>query len=129
MLGNDIYEMAQRREDEGQEQLLSSLVTGEPGWALYVAHLGRDVVGFIAIHMNTATLVGEIGLNAVEPSRSGRGVGSAMYAFALEQLKQAGMQVAVVATGADPSHEAARRAYRKVGFLAEIPSVWMCRKL
>lgn len=52
-----------------------------------------------------------------------------MYRFALDRMKAAGMRVATVSTGGDPSHAPARQAYRKAGFLAEIPSVWMCRAL
>ena len=73
--------------------------------------------------------LGEIGLNAVDPRHAGRGVGTAMYEFALACMKQAGMRAATVATGGDPSHAPARRAYRKAGFDLEIPSVWMCKKL
>jgi hypothetical protein len=73
MLGDEIYDLAQRGEDEAQGQLLSSLIVGQPGWTLYVAHLGGVAVGFIAIHVNATTGVGEIGLNAVEPARSGAG--------------------------------------------------------
>jgi hypothetical protein len=52
-----------------------------------------------------------------------------MYCHALECMKDAGMKVATVATGGDASHAPARRAYRKAGFDAEVPSVWMCRRL
>ena len=79
LLGDEIYEIAQRREDEAQGELLSSLITGEPGWKLSVALLDSEVAGFVAVHVNTTTLVDEIGLNAVEPTRAGRGLGSAMY--------------------------------------------------
>ncbi|WP_437957583.1 GNAT family N-acetyltransferase [Sorangium sp. So ce119] len=70
-----------------------------------------------------------IGLNAVDPAHAGKGIGTAMYEFALARMRQSGMKVATVATGGDPSHAPARRAYRKAGFDVEIPSVWMCRKL
>jgi hypothetical protein len=52
-----------------------------------------------------------------------------MYEFAIAQMKEAGMRVATVGTGGDPSHAPARRAYEKVGFAVQIPSVWLCRKL
>jgi GNAT superfamily N-acetyltransferase len=74
-------------------------------------------------------LVGEIGLNAVDPAHARSGIGSAMYEFALGRMKGAGMKVATVGTGGDPSHAPVRRAYRKVGFDAEIPTVWMFKKL
>lgn len=129
LLGDEIYELAQRRGDEAQEGLLTSLMTPGASKALYVAETKGEIVGFVAVLLDHDTLVGEIGLNAVDPARAGRGAGSALYEFALARMRQAGMQVATVSTGGDPSHAPARRAYEKVGFDAVIPSVWMCRKL
>ena len=79
--------------------------------------------------MDNEAKVGEIGLNAVHPDNSGQGIGTEMYKFAVDKLKLGGMQVATVATGGDPSHEPARRAYEKSGFNVQIPSVWMCQIL
>ncbi len=129
ILGDAIYELAQRREDDAQEGLLSSLLAGDPVWSVYVA-VGRDlIVGFVAIRCDAETTIGEIGLNAVDPAYGGQGIGTKMYEFALERMQQAGMKVATVATGGDPSHAPARRAYHKAGFDVEIPSVWMCKLL
>lgn len=129
ILGAEMYEIAQRRSDEAQAGLLTSLLAGEAGWALYVAELEGNIVGFVSLRLDAETLLGEIGLNAVDPAVSNKGVGTALYEFALEQMKSAGMRVATVGTGGDPSHAPARRAYRKAGFDVEIPSVWMYRKL
>ncbi|WP_437943430.1 GNAT family N-acetyltransferase [Sorangium sp. So ce281] len=129
ILGDDLYELAQRRDDEAQEGLLTSLMAADSGWELYVAQSGDEVVGFVALRLAPETLVGEIGLNAVDPAQTGKGIGTAMYEFAAARLKQAGMKVATVGTGGDPSHAPARRAYRKAGFDIDIPSVWMYRKL
>ena len=129
LLGDDIYELAQRRQDEAQAELLARLLAGEPGWTLYAAQLGEQIVGFVAVQVDPATLMGEIGLNAVDPVQAGKGIGTAMYEFALARMREAGMKVATVATGGDPSHAPARRASQKAGFDAVIPSVWMCRKL
>jgi GNAT superfamily N-acetyltransferase len=129
ILGDEIYDLAQRRQDEAQEGLLRSVMAADAGWALYVAQSGEEIVGFVAVHLDRETHVGEIGLNAVDPARAGNGIGTAMYEFAVARMKQAGMKVATVATGGDPSHTPARRAYRKAGFDVEIPSVWMCQKL
>lgn len=119
----------QRREDEGQAALLQSLMAPDSGWTVYAALLGGEAVGFVAIRLDAHTLVGEIGLNAVDPQRQGQGIGTAMYRWALDHMKQSGMKAATVATGGDASHDPARRAYRNTGFDAVIPSVWMCRKL
>jgi ribosomal protein S18 acetylase RimI-like enzyme len=129
MLGEDIYELAQAREDEAQGELLISLLAPESGWKVYAAERGGMVVGFVAIRLNHDTHVGEIGLNAVHPDHAGKGVGTTMYDFAIARMKEPGMQVATVATGGDPSHAPARRAYEKAGFTVHIPSVWLCRKL
>jgi len=129
ILGDDIYDLAQAREDEAQGELLVSLLASESGWEVYVAEMAGTVVGFVSLQLNQDTQVGEIGLNAVHPDHAGKGVGTAMYDFALARMKEAGMRVATVATGGDPSHAPARRAYEKAGFTVQIPSVWLCRKL
>jgi GNAT superfamily N-acetyltransferase len=129
LLGDDIYELAQAREDEAQGELLVALLAPESCWEVYVAEVAGTVVGFVSIQLNQDTHVGEIGLNAVHPDHAGKGVGTAMYHFAVARMREAGMRVATVATGGDPSHAPARRAYEKAGFTVHIPSVWLCRKL
>ena len=121
--------MAQAREDGAQGERLTSLLGPESGWELYVADLAGAVIGFVSVQLNSNTQVGEIGLNAVHPSYAGKGVGTAMYDFALERMKEMGIRVATVATGGDASHAPARRAYEKAGFAVRIPSVWLCREL
>jgi ribosomal protein S18 acetylase RimI-like enzyme len=129
ILGDDIYDLAQAREDEAQGELLVSLLAPESGWEVYAAEMAGTIVGFVSFQLNYDTHVGEIGLNAVHPNHAGKGVGTAMYDFAIARMKEAGMRVATVATGGDPSHAPARRAYEKAGFTVQIPSVWLCRKL
>ena len=129
LLGDEIYRLAQAREDEDQGKLLDSLLAPDSGWEVYAAERAGAVVGFVAVQLNQETQLGEIGLNAVHPAQAGRGIGTAMYEFALARMKEAGMRVATVATGGDPSHAPARRAYEKAGFNAQVPSVWMCRLL
>lgn len=129
LLGDEIYELAQAKEDAAQADLLRSLIAPGSGWDVFVAEVDGNVVGFVSVKVDAATRVGEIGLNAVHPSRAGHGIGTALYEHALEHMRRAGARVATVATGGDPSHAAARRAYEKVGFDRAIPSVWLCRLL
>jgi len=129
ILGAKIYELAQARDDEAQGELLSSLFAPESGWKVYAAEVGRTVVGFVSIQPNDETHVGELGLNAVHPQYAGKGVGTAMYDFAIARMKEEGMQVAIVGTGGDPSHAPARRAYEKAGFDRQLPTVWLYREL
>jgi len=129
LLGDEIYDLAQKRGDDAQGPLLSWMLEGRSGWEVYAAEASGELVGFMAIKMDPATQVGEIGLNAVHPAHTGKGFGTAMYEFAVARMKEAGMHVATAATGGDASHAPARRAYEKAGFTAQIPSVWLCRKL
>lgn len=129
MLGDELYELVQARDDDAHPELLASLLVPESHWEIHVAEAAGAVVGFVAIKFNKETGVGEIGLNAIHPSHAGQGLGTAMYEFALLRMKEAGMRAATVATGADASHAPARRAYEKAGFAAQIPHVWMCRGL
>ncbi len=129
LLGEELYSLVQAREDEEQADLLMTIAAPGSGWEVHVAELADEVVGFVAVRADADTRVGEIGLNAVSPEHAGRGVGTAMYEFALGQMRAAGMQAATVATGGDASHAPARRAYEKAGFSVAIPSVWMCQLL
>lgn len=129
ILGEELYVLVQQRDDDAQEGLLSALVRGEPSWSLYVAHAGGEIVGFVTIRLDPERHLGEIGLNAVDPERAGKGAGTAMYTFALELMRAAGMKAATVGTGGDPSHAPARRAYEKAGFAVGIPTLWMSREL
>jgi GNAT superfamily N-acetyltransferase len=61
--------------------------------------------------------MGEISMLAVDPDHQGGGIGTALTEFALDRLKDAGMKVAMVETGGDPGHAAARRTYEKAGYV------------
>ena len=87
------------------------------------------VVGFVTYYPKARTRVGEIGNNAVHPDYQGKGIGTRMYAYAFERLRQAGMQYVEVGTGGDPSHAPARRAYQKAGFDIVVPGVTYFRRL
>ena len=123
ILGDELYERVQGRADAEQAELLRSFFTEDSVWEVFVAELDAEVVGFVAVRVDANTEVGEIGLNAVHPSHAGRGIGTAMYEFALDLMRRKGARAATVATGGDPSHAPARRAYEKVGFDRGIPSV------
>lgn len=129
ILGDVIYEAAQAHEDADQENVLPAMFAKDSIWQLTVAETDSVIVGFVSVRIDTDNGFGEIGLNAIEPQFAGRGFGSLMYEHALQQMREAGVTVATVATGGDPSHAPARRAYEKAGFNVAIPSVWMCRTL
>lgn len=126
ILGDHVYELAQAGEDAKQGNYLTEILAPTSGWEIYVAENRGEVDGFVSLQARHESRVGEIGLNAVDPKHAGKGIGTALYRFALEQLRAAGMRVATVSTGGDPSHAPARRAYEKVGFSVGVPSVWLC---
>jgi ribosomal protein S18 acetylase RimI-like enzyme len=74
------------------------------------------VVGFVAVKLDSESSMGEIYMVAVDPDFQSRGIGSALLEFALDWMKNAGMSVAMVETGADPGHAPARHTYEKAGF-------------
>ena len=61
--------------------------------------------------------MGEIHMLAVDPDHQGGGIETALTEFALDMLKEAGMKVAMVETGRDTGHAAARRTYEKAGYV------------
>lgn len=126
ILGDVIADVAQARTDEEQAEYLASLLEADSKWELYVARLAGVAVGFVSVRLDPDARLGEIGLNAVHPSHAGGGIGTAMYGFALDRMREVGVRVATVSTGGDGSHAPARRAYEKVGFKVGIPSVWLC---
>jgi ribosomal protein S18 acetylase RimI-like enzyme len=129
LLGEEISQVTQIRDDQEQAEYLNSLFEPDSGWELYVAEQGGVVVGFVSVQLNGQTFIGEIGLNAVHPNHAGAGIGSKMYDVVLNRMRQAGMRVATVSTGGDASHAPARRAYQKAGFTVGIPSIWLCQAL
>lgn len=129
ILGTDIAVVAQARAEDEQEAYLATLLDEDSPWEVYVVETSGGVVGFVSLRLDTSPGVGEIGLNAVHPDHSARGIGTAMYRFALSRLRDAGMEVATVGTGGDPSHAPARRAYEKAGFHVGIPSIWLYQYL
>ena len=85
---------------------------------VWVAEVGGATVGFVALELHHPERnMGEITMLAVDPEYQGGGIGTALTEFALGRLRDAGMTVAMVETGGDPGHAAARRTYEKAGYV------------
>ena len=85
---------------------------------MWVAELGASAIGFVAIEIyDPERSMGEISMLAVDPDHQGGGIGTTLTEFALDRLKDAGMKVAMVETGGDPGHAAARRTYEKADYV------------
>jgi ribosomal protein S18 acetylase RimI-like enzyme len=82
----------------------------------------------VAVELHHESSIGEIYMLAVDPDYQGGGIGTALTEFALDWIKAAGMPVAMVETGEDAGHAAARRTYEKVGF-THVPIARYFKKL
>ena len=87
-------------------------------WVAEADDLDQMIAGFVAVNLDPDHRLGEIHMLAVDPPHQRRGVGSALTAFALDRIADAGTAVAMVETGGDPGHAAARRTYQRAGFTA-----------
>jgi ribosomal protein S18 acetylase RimI-like enzyme len=116
VLGSEIFRRQHPDWREDQRRAVQDVVSTKKG-RVWVAEVGASVVGFVAIDLHHPERdMGEISILGVDPDYQGSGIGTALTEFALERLKDAGMTVAMVETGGDPGHTAARRTYEKAGF-------------
>jgi GNAT superfamily N-acetyltransferase len=81
-----------------------------------VAEAEGQVVGWACWTVDRERNQGQIGYNGVAPEFRGRGIGTALVGMALDKLREAGLPLAIVITGLDEGHAAARRVYEKCGF-------------
>lgn len=75
-----------------------------------------ETVGFVAVKLHQQIKLGEIYMIAVDTDYQRRGIATALTHFAVNWMKDAGMTVAMVETGADAGHAPARRTYEQAGF-------------
>lgn len=129
IVGDAVADAAFDAADAEQAALLDQLCGPDAAAEVYVVRRHGSIVGFIAVTLDRRRKVGEIGLNAVHPDAAGSGIGTEMYQFALARMRAAGMRIAEVSTGGDPSHAPARRAYEKAGFGSPIPSMTLFKAL
>ena len=113
---DDILDGWQERKRKSVE---SSLIAGRG----YVALVDDVVAGFISYRVNPDNKTGEIMENAVSPEFRGMGIGTKMYEFVLDKMRNEGMVYASVSTGLDDGHAPARRSYEKAGFSKNLPSI------
>jgi ribosomal protein S18 acetylase RimI-like enzyme len=81
----------------------------------WVAEDDGAVAGFVAVKLHPDRM-GEIHMVAVDPAHQRRGIAGRLTEFALAAMKELGMTVAMVETGADAGHAPARRTYERSGF-------------
>jgi ribosomal protein S18 acetylase RimI-like enzyme len=116
VLGREIFERQHPDWREDQRRAVEEVLATNKG-RVWVAEVDANVVGFVAIEIDhPERSMGETIMVAVDPDHQGGGIGTSLTEFALERLKDAGMTVAMVETGGDHGHAAARRTYEKAGY-------------
>jgi ribosomal protein S18 acetylase RimI-like enzyme len=117
VLGSEIFGRLHPDWREDQRRAVEDVCAAKEG-RVWVAEVGASAVGFVAVEFHhPERSMGEISMLAVDPDHQGGGIGTALTEFALDRLKEAGMTVAMVETGGDPGHAAARRTYEKAGYV------------
>lgn len=129
ILGPGLFELVNPDPETEKRRQVANACRSDSGTVVWVAEQDGEVVGFITADMNPRTRVGEIGNNAVDPDHHHKGIGTIMYEYVLDRMREAGMSCATVRTGADESHAPARRAYEKAGFSRSLPSVQYYREI
>jgi ribosomal protein S18 acetylase RimI-like enzyme len=96
--------------------------------SVWVAELDGKVAGFLAYQLDSSNKTAEVVLLGTHPEYQNLGIGTELNRFALERMKECGMDMAEVETGGDPSHAPARRSYEKAGYTG-LPLVRYFKKL
>lgn len=129
IVGEKIAPIAFASAEREQAELLDRICEERSSHDVFVVECSPEVVAFCSVSLDRDSKIGEIHLNAVHPDFQGKGIGTLMYNFALNRMREAGMSVATVGTGGDPSHAPARRAFEKAGFGPALPAVYLYRSL
>ena len=117
VLGSDIFLRQHPDWREDQRRAVEGVLAGNEGRVWVAETEEGTVAGFVAVELHHPERdMGEISILGVDPDQQGGGTGTALTEFALDRLEEAGMRVAMVETGGDPGHAAARRTYEKAGF-------------
>lgn len=117
VLGSEIFKRMHPDWRKDQQRAVEDVCTAKRE-RVWVAEVDGTVAGFVAIELHhPERSMGEITMLAVDPDYQGGGIGTDLTEFALERLAEAGMKVAMVETGGDPGHAAARRTYEKAGYV------------
>lgn len=125
-IGEDLYEaFFGNWKETKQKEVFENLSKGNG----YIALLDGVVAGFICYKFDSVRKTGEICTNAVSPEHRGMGIANKMYNYVLAKMRENGIEYVSVHTGLDDGHAPARRAYEKLGFKANLPSVDYYMKL
>ena len=116
ILGKEIFPVLYPNWQETQRIIVEEAFADDD-ISMWVAEVESKVVGLITLKLDGEQKIGEVHFLAVHPAYQNQGVGTTLNAFVLDQMRAAGMEVAMVSTGGDPSHAPARWTYEKAGYI------------
>lgn len=128
VLGPDLYQAMFPDWRKSQREGIEGVCRDSEKMTVWVAEVDGAAVGFLAYELKDSNKEGEVMMLAVDPDYQNQGVGTELNCFALERMRESGMEMAKVETGGDPSHAPARRSYEKAGYTA-LPLVRYFKKL
>jgi len=128
VLGPEIYTIIWPDWRTQQREVVEKACRDREKLTACVAEVDGKAVGFLAYQLKIEEKEGEVYLLAVHPEYQNRGIGTELNNYALDRFRDAGMKLASVATGGDPGHAPARRAYEKAGY-TPMPQVWYTKAL
>jgi ribosomal protein S18 acetylase RimI-like enzyme len=116
VLGDEVFLRLHPDWRESQAEAVRSICTNDER-DVYVAVIDDRPVGFVAIALDAFhERMGAIEIIGVDPEYQRHGIGNQLTEFAVAHMKRRGMDIAVVETGGDPGHAAARALYGETGF-------------
>ncbi len=116
VLGDDIFLRLHPDWKASQAEAVRSSCTNDERDVFVAVANGRPV-GFVAIALNEFhERMGVIDIIGVDPDYQRRGISKRLTEIATEHMRSRGMDIAVVETGGDLGHVAARAAYESAGF-------------
>jgi GNAT superfamily N-acetyltransferase len=118
-LGDDVYRLVYPDWRSAQASAVEG-VCRAPDNDVWVAVVDARAVGFVAVGFvdEGAARAGELHMLAVDPAHQRAGIGGALVHRAVTAVKAQGVDLVVIATGADPGHAPARALYEKLNFNA-----------
>lgn len=123
ILGTEIFDLLYRPQWRAAQAASVRRNCLADGAEAFVLTTGDDVVvGFVVLQQDEDESLGVIEMIAVHPEHQRRGHARALMEFAIQRLRDQGLDLISVGTGGDPGHAPARALYEAVGF-AGVPLV------
>ena len=94
----------------------------------WIATVEGVPAGYIVFKFNHESKQGVVDFLVVSPDYQQQGIGTRLNQFAIDQMREQGMEVVEVGTGGDDAHAPARRAYEKMGYVG-LPAIYYYKDL